>query len=194
MAWINVGVLLIATLLTGVLYVKSVGPAALEQRIGARAYVLCSRYRLLAGIFMGVATVNYVLYFFFPLPLSLPRTFAWPWWVSAAIALAIAIPSGILWVRGMADAGEETMVTKKEHTMYGGIYEKMRHPQAAGEAPIWFVVAFLLHSPFLVLYSLVWIPIFVIMCLAEERDLVVRYGAEYETYRERTGFLLPKRH
>jgi protein-S-isoprenylcysteine O-methyltransferase Ste14 len=31
------------------------------------------------------------------------------------------------------------------------------------------------------------------MCLAEERDLVLRYGEAYEVYRERTGFLLPKR-
>ncbi|NIV40707.1 MAG: isoprenylcysteine carboxyl methyltransferase, partial [Anaerolineae bacterium] len=54
-------------------------------------------------------------------------------------------------------------------------------------------VAFLLHSPFLALYSLVWIPIFVAISLAEERDLVLRYGKAYEEYRERTGFFLPKR-
>jgi protein-S-isoprenylcysteine O-methyltransferase Ste14 len=192
-AWINVAVLIVATLLTGTFYVKSVGPAALEQRIGERAYRLCTRYRFLAGLLMGVATLNYVVYFFFPLPLPLPHTFPWPWWVSAFIALVIAVPAGLLWFRGMKDAGEETMVTKKEHTLYGGIYDKIRHPQAAGEAPFWFVIAFLLHSPFLVLYSLVWIPIFVIMCLAEEKDLVLRYGEAYKAYQERTGFLFPRR-
>ena len=54
-------------------------------------------------------------------------------------------------------------------------------------------VLFLLHSPSLVLCSLVWIPVFTIMCLPEERDLVIRYGEAYEEYRQRTGFLIPKR-
>jgi protein-S-isoprenylcysteine O-methyltransferase Ste14 len=85
------------------------------------------------------------------------------------------------------------MVLKKEHTLYGGIYEKMRHPQATGELPFWWVIAFLLHSPLLVLYSFVWVPVFIMMCLAEERDLVIRYGKAYEDYRQRTGFLIPKR-
>ena len=85
------------------------------------------------------------------------------------------------------------MIVKKEHTLFGGIYQKIRHPQAAGELPCWWVLAFLLHSPFLALYSLVWMPIFTLMCLAEERDLLLQYGAAYQEVRERTGFLLPKR-
>jgi protein-S-isoprenylcysteine O-methyltransferase Ste14 len=192
-AWTNFAVLVLCTLLFTYFYVKSDGPAALEARIGPRAYPLCSRYRIIASVLMTVATVNYVIYFFYPLPIPLPEAFPWPWWVSALVALAIAIPSGYLFVRGMHDAGEETMVPRKEHALYGGIYEKIRHPQAAGELPFWWVIAFLLHSPFLVLYSLVWIPIFVGICVAEERDLVLRYGEAYEEYRARTGFLLPRR-
>jgi protein-S-isoprenylcysteine O-methyltransferase Ste14 len=192
-AWINVAVLLLSTALTLYFYVESARPAALEREIGPAAYARCTRYRFLSGAFMGLASVNYVLYYFYPLPLPLPHTFAWPWWISALIAALIAVPAGYLWVRGMLDAGEETMIVKKEHAMYGGIYEHIRHPQAAGELPFWWVMAFLLHSPFLVLYSFVWVPVFVLMCLAEERDLVLRYGEAYEVYRERTGFLLPKR-
>jgi protein-S-isoprenylcysteine O-methyltransferase Ste14 len=134
-----------------------------------------------------------VLYSFFPLPLPLPEAFAWPWWVSALIAACIALPSGYIFYRGVRDAGEETMIVRKEHTMYGGIYQRIRHPQAVGELPFWWVIAFLLHSPFLVLYSFAWIPVFVLMCLAEERDLVIRYGKSYEEYRQRTGFLIPRR-
>jgi hypothetical protein len=51
-----------------------------------------------------------------------------------------------------------------------------RIPRAAGELPFWRVIAVLLVSPFLVLYSFAWVPVFVIMCLAEERDLAIRYG------------------
>ena len=130
---------------------------------------------------------------FYPLPVPLARTFLWPWWVSALISILIAIPSGYLFVQGMRDAGEETMVPKKEHTLYGGIYGKIRHPKAVGELLIWWVIAFLLHSPFLVLYSFVWVPVFTIMCWAEERDLLIRYGKAYEEYQNRTGFLIPKR-
>lgn len=192
-AWLNFAVLAVSTLLTLYFYVKSVGPAAQERKIGPAAYARCTRYRLVAAGFMGIATFNYVIYFFYPLPLSLPQSFPWPWWVSALIAGAIALPSGYLLWRGMRDAGEETMIVKKEHTLYGGIYQKIRHPQALGEMPFWWVIAFLLHSPFLVLYSTVWVPVFVVMCWAEERDLVIRYGQAYEEYRERTGFLIPRR-
>ena len=191
-AWTNLCVLIVSTVLTLYFYVKSASPAVLEKRIGEQAYARCTRYRILASVFMTIASLNYVVYFFYPLPLPLPRAFPWPWWVSALAAVAIAIPSAYLWVRGMKDAGEETMIVKKEHTLYGGIYERIRHPQVAGEMPFWWVIAFLLNSPFLVLYSTVWIPIFVTMCLAEERDLALRYGPAYEEYKQRTGFLIPR--
>lgn len=192
-SWTNLAVLVLSTLLFLYFYVRSAGPAALEARVGPRAYELCSGYRLVASALMTVATVDYVIYFFYPLPIPLPIAFPWPWWVSGLIALAIAIPSGYLFWRGVKDAGEETMIVRKEHTLYSGIYQKIRHPQAMGELPFWWVVAFLLHSPFLALYSLVWIPIFVAICIAEERDLVIRYGKAYEEYRSRTGFMLPRR-
>lgn len=192
-SWTNIAVLVLSTLLTLVFYVKSVGPAALEKKIGPAAYDKCARYRLIASAFMSVASINYILYFFFPLPLSLPERFSWPWWVSAVIAAAIAIPSGYLWYLGLRDAGRETMFPGKDHTLYGGIYEKIRHPQALGELPFWWVFAFALHSPFLVLYSVVWIPVFLLMVLAEERDLLIRYSLAYEEYRQRTGFLVPRR-
>lgn len=192
-AWINLAVLIASTLLTLYFYVKSVGPATLEQEIGPIAYRRCTTYRFISGLMMSLASLCYIVYFLFPLPVPLPRTFPWSWWLSALVAVIIAIPAGYLMYRGMRDAGEETMVVKKEHTLYGGIYEKIRHPQAAGELPFWWVLALLLNSPFLVLYSFVWIPIFILMCLAEERDLVIRYGEAYEQYREHTGFLLPKK-
>ena len=94
-AWINVAVLLVATLLTLFFYVKSAGPAALEKRIGSEAYARCTRYRFISGIMMGIACVNYVVYVFYPLPLPLPATFPWPWWASVLVAVAIALPSGV---------------------------------------------------------------------------------------------------
>ena len=159
-AWLNFLVLLLATPLTAAFYIMSAGPAALERRIGHKAYARCTRYRAVSAVFMTLAGVNYLVYAFYPYQLPLPRVFPWPSWVSALIAVAIGLPSGYLWVRGMMDAGEETMTVKKEHQMYGGIYRKIRHPQAAGEVWYWWVFALLCNSPFLVIYSLVWLPLF----------------------------------
>jgi protein-S-isoprenylcysteine O-methyltransferase Ste14 len=192
-SWINFIILVLSTIGVLYFYVISVGPAALEQKIGQIAYQRCARYRWITGSLMGVTTANYVIYTFYPLPIGLPETFPWSYWVSAIIAMLIAIPSGYLMLRGVKDAGEETMKPKKEHTLYCGIYEKIRHPQALGEMPLYWVFAFLCNSPFLVLYSFIWIPVFYWMCKAEERDLLLRYGVAYQEYMARTGMYLPKR-
>jgi len=191
--WLNIIVLVVSTILFLYFYVKSVSPAQLEKKIGDVAYPKCMRYRLIAGAFEGITVINYVIYFFYPLPIGISLVLPWPWLVSVLIGIIILIPSLYLMVIGMKDAGRETLEPRKEHTLYGGIYETVRHPQAIGESVLWFPFAFFLNSPFLVLYSFIWIPIFYIMCIAEERDLVIRYGQPYLEYRERVGFLIPKR-
>jgi len=191
--WFNFIILISSALLLFYFYARSVSPAALEKRFGKDAYRRCTKYRLIASVFEFIALANYVIYFFHPLPVGLPLTFPWEWWISAVVAVAIAVPGGYVWFRGMKDAGEESIFTKKEHTLYGGIYKKIRHPQAAGEVTYWWVIAFLLNSPFLALFSFVWLPIFYVMCLAEEKDLIIRYGKPYLDYRKETGFVLPKR-
>ena len=192
-AWINFASMIICAILCLYFYVKSAGPAALEEKIGETAYRKCTQYRIIASIFMTVVGVNYVVYFCYPLPVALPRTFPWAWWLSALIAILIALPGGYLWLRGMRDAGRETILVKKEHTLFGGIYRKIRHPQAAGEVTFWWVIAFLLNSPFLAMFSFIWIPIFYVMCLAEEKDLIKRYGEAYLDYIKNTGFIIPRR-
>jgi protein-S-isoprenylcysteine O-methyltransferase Ste14 len=191
-AWVNFAALLVSMFLFAWLYVQSVGPAALERKIGPEAYPRCARYRMLSMIFMFVASANYVLYYFFPLPVPLPRTFPWPWWASALVAAVIAIPSGYLVMRGVKDAGEEALTPKKEHEMFGGIYERIRHPQA-WEAAFWFVFAFLLHSPMLAIVSVLGVVLEYWMVMSEERDLVIRFGERYEEYRQRTGAFWPRR-
>lgn len=191
-AWINFVILLIATVLVPYFYIKSVQPVALERKIGPAAWKRCARYRLVSIVFMTITVINYIIYYFYPLPLPLPQRFPWPWPVSVAIGVLILIPAFYLLIRGSKDAGEETMQPSPEHTMYGGIYEKMRHPQAVGESITWLGGAFLLDSPFLVLYSLVWLPIYYLMCRAEERDLVLRFGPAYTDYMQRVGFFGPE--
>jgi protein-S-isoprenylcysteine O-methyltransferase Ste14 len=192
-AWANMAVLIISALLLLYFYAKSVMPATLEKQIGEIAYAKCKRYRQIAMGFEFLAIVNYVVYYFYPLPIPLPRVFPWDYWISIVIAVAIGAPSSYLMYRGMKDAGEESLSPKKEHSLYGGIYKKVRHPQATGEVFLWWVAAFALNSPFLAIFSIIWLPIFYVMCVAEEKDLVIRYGEAYLEYRRNTGFLLPKR-
>jgi protein-S-isoprenylcysteine O-methyltransferase Ste14 len=192
-AWINFAVLLFASILLLFFYVRSARPAGREKIIGPRAYRLCFYDRLVAGALEFVITANFILHYFFPLATPLPQKFPWAWWISLVIAVAIGIPATILLVVGSIHAGEETIHPKKEHIMYGGIYTKLRHPQAVGEAFLFPVITILLNSPLLTLFSLIYFPIIIIMCYAEEQDLMLRYGDAYVDYCKRTGAFFPKR-
>jgi protein-S-isoprenylcysteine O-methyltransferase Ste14 len=191
--WINFTVMLISAFLFSYFYIKSVHPAALEKKIGKIAYFRCGRFRIIASVFEIIVVINYIIYFFYPLPLSLPRIFPWSWWISVLTAALIAVPAGYLLGKGLKDAGRESVIPDKKHSLYGGIYKKIRHPQAAGELAFWWVIAFSLNSPFLAVFSIIWIPIFYLFCREEEKDLIIRYGRSYIEYRENTGFIIPKR-
>jgi len=194
LGWLNFAVLVISSIAFSVLYMLSVRPAHLEQKIGKKAYRRCGQYRLIGMIPMGIASLNYVLYHWYPLPIDpLPARFSWPYWVNIVIAAIIGIPAMVLMLWGVRDAGKEALVPDKSHTMYGGIYEKIRHPQAVGEAPIWIVMALLVNSPFLAIFSLLYLGVWYWWSVEEEKDLLLRYGQAYADYRARTGMFWPKR-
>jgi protein-S-isoprenylcysteine O-methyltransferase Ste14 len=193
MAWLNLFVLILASLLFLCFYALSTSPAALSKRWGDRAYPICGVLRGIAMIFEFLTLVNYYLTIRFPLPTPLPGTFPWAWWVSGLIAALIGGSSLWLMIRGMIDAGEETALPKKEHTMYGGIYTKLRHPQALGEMFLWLACAFLLHSPALAVFSVIYFPIMFLTIFIEENDLLLRYGDDYAHYIKTTGLLWPKK-
>ena len=192
-AWINFAILIFATLFFLYFYMLSVSPAAMEKTMGPQAYPKCARYRLVAILFEMITLVNYLLYLVYPLPSSLPERFPWSWWVSVGIAAVIGVPTMILMFVGLKDAGKEALIPKKAHLMFGGIYTKIRHPQAAAGVFGWLWIAFLLNSPFLVAFSFVYFPVFLIMCWAEESDLLIRHGDSYAEYCKATGSFMPKR-
>ena len=191
--WINLIILVISTTLMAFFYVKSVGPAVLEQKIGLTAYARCAYYRITASVFELIVISNYIIYFFLPLPILIPRFFMWDYWISMILSLIVLFPSLFIMLKGLKDAGREALFPDKEHTLYMGIYLKIRHPQAFGEAFIWWSVALIFNSPFLFLYSIVWFPLFYWFCKAEEKDLLIRYGEPYSDYKQKTGMFIPKR-
>ncbi|UCD02176.1 MAG: isoprenylcysteine carboxylmethyltransferase family protein [Promethearchaeota archaeon] len=193
LSWINLIVLLISTALMAFFYIRSVGPAKLEQKIGEIAYKKCGNYRIIASVFEVIVVINYIIYFFLPLPISIPQFFIWEYWISVTLSIVILIPSLYIMLKGVKDAGREALFPDKEHTLYRGIYEKIRHPQALGEVFLWWGVALLLNSPFLFVYSIVWFPLFYWFCKAEEKDLIIRYGKPYIDYKNRVGMFFPKK-
>ncbi len=192
-AWLNLSCLLFSALLFLYFYVRSVSPAGRRMVIGAQAFEICGRERVVAFVFELLVTLNYVVYRFFPIATRLPRQFPWSWGISILIALAIAVPAVSLMVKGLRAAGEETFFPQEGQALFGGIYERMRHPQAVGEVLLWWVIAFLLHSPFLALISFIFIPLYLVMCWAEEQDLLLRFGEDYAAYCRKTGAFIPKR-
>jgi protein-S-isoprenylcysteine O-methyltransferase Ste14 len=191
--WINFTILVFSTFLMAFFYIKSVSPAKLEHKLGEIAYKQCGYYRIIASIFEIVTIINYILYFFYPLPIPISRFFIWDYWISIILSITILIPCLYVMLKGVKDAGREAIFPDKKHTLYGGIYEKIRHPQALGEVFIWWAISLLLNSPFLFLYSMLWFPIFYWFCKAEEKDLEIRYGKSYIQYKNRTGMFFPKK-
>jgi protein-S-isoprenylcysteine O-methyltransferase Ste14 len=189
--YVTIFIFIVSAMVSLYFYVKSVQPAALEKKIGDRAWGACKRYRLISGLFMFVNFFCYIAYFLFPLQ-WLPVVFPWDYWVSVLIAVLIAIPSGYLFLLSIKAAGEEAMTPKKEHKMYQGIYKKIRHPMALGELQFVWVFALMLNSPVLLVLSVIWVPIFYYMCIAEEKDLLIRYGEDYREYMKTTGRFIPR--
>ncbi|TET60823.1 MAG: hypothetical protein E3J52_02670, partial [Promethearchaeota archaeon] len=64
--WINFLILIISTALMAFFYIKSVGPAKLEEKIGEIAYKRCGNYRIIASFFELITIINFIFYFFFP--------------------------------------------------------------------------------------------------------------------------------
>lgn len=187
--WLNVTILILATALMIHFYKLSVSPAQLEKRIGDSAWKRCARYRIAVGILEFVTVINYIVLFYYPLDIGLPLALPWDYSTSVLLAIMISVPSLYLMYAGIRDAGTETMAPQKETKLYGGIYNKMRHPQALGEGFMWFPIALVLNSPFLILYSFLFIPIMLAFCIFEEKDLLIRFGEKYEKYREQVGLL-----
>jgi len=191
--WLNLLLMIIIAIVCTYYYVKSVQPAKLEQEIGEIAYEKCERYRLYASVPFFLFFIPYIIYLYYPLPLPIPNELPWDYWISIVLAIVIAIPSFAIMGIGVRAAGVETYKPMKEHKMYGGIYNTIRHPQSIGEVWLGVIIALIFNRTFLLLFSFIWFPIFYYMLIVEERDLIIRYGEAYVEYRNRVGMIFPKR-
>jgi protein-S-isoprenylcysteine O-methyltransferase Ste14 len=191
-SWLLFTLLLVSSLLTVLLYLLSVRPEAWSRRIGPRAYPLSGRLRTAAIVCMYLGLGCFLLLYYFPHLSPFPiLPLPWSYWISALAALALAVPAGFFLVRGVTDAGEEAAVPDRKTRLFGGIYRQVRHPQA-WEGLIWLVLALMLNSSFHTLYALLWLVLEYIMVMAEEKDLRLRFGEEYERYKRQTPAFFPR--
>ena len=133
-----------------------------------------------------------MVYYFEPVNLGLPFRFGWGTDISVILSMACIVISLIYLVPALIAAKEETILPKKEHTMYKGIYTKMRHPQTVADFLLFLSIGLLLDSPFLTLIAFVCAPVFFWFCRIEEKDLLIRYPGDYEEYRKKTGMFFPR--
>ncbi|MHC1591876.1 MAG: methyltransferase family protein [Candidatus Helarchaeales archaeon] len=163
-----------------------------SEKHGDAAWRQCGKFRLIASIFETVSVVNLILWVFFPIPgLQFP---IFPvWWMAVILGIILIIPFGIIMVKGIHDAGKETMQPSENTDLYSGIYKYIRHPQTLGEFPMWPIFGLMTNSWLMFLVGLIFIIIYTpIMIKIEEADLIRRFGKKYEEYRKNTGCLFPK--
>lgn len=170
-------------------YIKSVSPSVLRNK--SEIFSRCRVYRQVASFFLNINFLYYFILKEFSFSPFLDR-FQWNYGITLLFAFIIAVPGLYLFIRGRTDLGYESIAPDVNNNLvFKGIYHEIRHPQAAGEISFWFVWAFILNSPMLVLFSIIWIPVYYLMCLAEERDLLIRFGEAYSEYINCSGFFLP---
>ena len=174
------------------LYILSAMPVIPAQKRDEKAWKECKWLRILAGFFESVMIADMILWIWFPVP-----NLAWPFHpdplVGRIVAFAIAVPSSAILMKGIKDAGQETMRPSKSTKMFGGIYQHIRHPQTLGEMPLFIAFALFINSLFLT----VWATLFVslgtpILIHYEEKDLLKRFGDAYLEYRRRRRGLIPR--
>ncbi|MBK5113571.1 MAG: isoprenylcysteine carboxylmethyltransferase family protein [Candidatus Heimdallarchaeota archaeon] len=169
-------------------------PATRSEKIGERAWKESKTLRIIASVFELLFIVNIILWQWYPIPEIDWEIFSTYWWIGLIVFSVIFIPGLIIMIKGVVDAGSETLTPSEENKMYGGIYKHIRHPQTTGEMPMFIAFAFAINSWFLVLYTFVFLIIYIpLIMYFEEKDLVKRFGDDYRKYQKDVGALLPKR-
>lgn len=165
-----------------------------EEKHGEKAWEESKKIRIACGIFETIVLINNFLWILVPVD-SLQWQIAESYVTLIILAVVLSTPFLIIMVKGMMDAGKETMEPSKDTEMYGGIYKYIRHPQSLGEFPLFVTFAILTNSWFMVILSALLVIIYVpIMVKIEEEDLIKRFGESYKEYQKKTGALLPKFH
>ncbi|NVM52551.1 MAG: hypothetical protein HWN66_02525 [Candidatus Helarchaeota archaeon] len=190
--WLNFICLNVCGFLLVYSYILSVMPVTRAERRGEKAWKECAIFRNLNRVIEFILLTNLILWTQFPIP-ELNWIVYENLLIGIIIGIAILIPSLVIWIKGLKDAGKETFIPLKEKVLNKGIFKYIRHPQTVGGFPLFIVFAFMLNSLFLVVWSAIYLLISVpIIMYFEEKDLVKRFGDAYIEYKRTTGAFFPK--
>ncbi len=122
--------------------------------------------------------------------------FSWPLAIAAVFCLAVAIVierqyrrhlgfSTLLGLPEVAEGRSDKLITE-------GIYDKIRHPRYVGI--LFEVSAFALFANYLAVYVVIIaaVPLLYLIALLEERELLARFGDEYQRYMMRVPRFFPR--
>jgi protein-S-isoprenylcysteine O-methyltransferase Ste14 len=121
-----------------------------------------------------------------------------PSWFAIAAGVALIAVEGYLFVRVERELGGRRLVGHAELTgngemFSGGLYSRVRHPRYAGMFSAVLGAAMLAGTPLLWIVLIVWCPFALIVIRLEEKELLARFGPDYEAYRQRVPAFLPFR-
>lgn len=124
--------------------------------------------------------------------LDLPE---WLRWVGAAMMIG-TIPMVVWVMRSIGRNISETVLTKERHELVTtGPYRWVRHPLYSSGLTMLLGLALLTANVFIAaLVLVVWFMIVTVIIPREENALVDLFGLSYESYKSRTGRLLPVLH
>ena len=128
----------------------------------------------------------------------------WPAWANfplhpVAYALGVVLMFAGLWLFHRSHTDLETnwsvtLQTREDHRLVTtGIFKRIRHPMYSsmfllGIAHLLFVPNCVVAPAYLLTFGLLYL----LRVAKEERLMLDRFGAEYETYMQRTGRLIPR--
>lgn len=148
---------------------------------------------LLALAFIGMAAVPLVFVFSGALDFADYRLPAWAGWAGTAVFLAA------LWLlrRSHADLGRnwsQTLELREGHELVtGGVYSRVRHPMYAAFW-LWGAAQPLLLHNWVAGFSHLasFAALYFLRVPREERMMLDHFGAEYRTYMQRSGRVIPR--
>lgn len=132
-----------------------------------------SRLYIISIATLVIASGCYLGLYFFPIEiLRLPWESHLLFIGVGGMIVIISYSVGIMAKREVKKVNGEQLIT-------AGVFTHIRHLWAFNELTCFFMLALLLNSWFLVVLSLLRIPVFVYICKDEEKHLVDRFGQDY---------------
>ena len=190
--WINVIVLFFSMIFFSYFYLLSIQPVKRERNRGVRAWKECYIFRFVSWVFNLLMVINVLLWIWLPVP-NLDWKVASDHITSIIAGLIFSIPFSIILIKGVVDAGKETLQPSRKTKLYGGIYNYIRHPQTLGEFPLFIALGFIVNSLFIIFIMTFFILVFTpIMISLEEKDLLRKFGNNYREYQKGTGAIFPR--